>query len=88
MAHFDALETRGFDERNAGQTAQLISRLQDVSAPEEWKEIAAGVSSIDDLATAGFAKIRPWGLAESCSTLWRHLNFQCDPCVPVAGANL
>ncbi|PHQ96700.1 MAG: AMP-dependent synthetase [Marinosulfonomonas sp.] len=48
--YYDDLETRSADQREADQTAALMSRLGESSAPDDWKEIAASVKSISDLA--------------------------------------
>ncbi len=51
MADFyDTLETRSKDEREANQLAQLQNRLTEASAPEDWKQLAASVHTIEDLA--------------------------------------
>jgi len=47
--YFDDLETRSADARVAAQSATLVERLADLTAPEEWLEIAANVKSADDL---------------------------------------
>jgi len=48
--YYDTLETRSVDERQAAQLAQLQNRLTDANAPDSWKQIAAGVSTLADLA--------------------------------------
>jgi len=47
---YDALESRSADERQSAQLAQLQNRLMDAHAPDSWKQIAAGVTEMADLA--------------------------------------
>ncbi len=47
--YFDALEVRSADERANAQNAALVARLAEVSAPDGWKDIAAGVREVADL---------------------------------------
>jgi phenylacetate-CoA ligase len=49
-AHFDDLETRSADQRQAEQSALLRARLADISAaPQEWRDAATAVQGLDDL---------------------------------------
>ncbi len=48
--YFDELETRSTDQRQAAQNLELLARLAEVQAPDNWKEVAATVKSTADLA--------------------------------------
>ena len=48
--YYDDLETRSADQREADQTKALLARLSEASAPDDWKNIAARVKSLRDLA--------------------------------------
>ena len=48
--YYDDLETRSADQREAEQSKVLLDLLSDVQAPDDWKQIAAGVETLTDLA--------------------------------------
>ena len=49
-SYFDALETRSADARGADQTQALRARLAAITtAPQEWRDAAAEVSTLEDL---------------------------------------